>query len=936
MMTATEANDNYPGTIEGEFTVDQNGSAVYSVPLQVPPGTAGMQPDLSLTYHSSLLNGMIGVGWGLGKLSAIRRVGATPAQDNFRGGVHYDARDRFALDGQRLMAFEGDYGAKGTIYHTEIESWQKIVSVSDGKSDAAHGPASFLVYDRNGYCYEYGTSDDSRIRPAAGHPAIGVWALSKVTDKSGNFMTFKYSRDPMTSAYYPSRIDYTGNTGLTPRRAVVFSYEKRDDVIPSYEAGYATHYTQRLKQIQTMVDGSPVLTYSLDYRQGRATGRSQLRSITMSDARGKNMSPTLFEWHDLTDLSFGAPESLPDMGLMTGGAVVPLDVNGDGYRDLITARAGDEYKLTVTLLLARSDGRGFSAPLTIPTLGLDYSEQCQLLPMDVNADGCSDLVYVVNNNGMLGLTLLIAVNEGGRWTLKQGNAHAAGPADIPWGGQLIPMDIDGDGRTDPVYASSDDSGNLELTVLVSSGTRFERASKTATGLRYDDYIQLFALDLNGDGMSDLVYAYNNEMRLGLKCFLSSGTKLEPHRDALPADTSLPFGGALMPLNVKEDGNEDLVCACASDDGELVLYTLLSTGAGFKLASPRPDRTGRHYTGSLMPIVVRGPGLTDLLITYPDETSSGTRTAAQLLRSTGSGFAPVTGAAPVKLPLSWGGQTLPLDLRGVGKTDLLYLTQGDGQRVQFTRLPAPAATPDRISRITNGLGAQFEIAYRPITDPSVYEKDDVPQGGPVDPKAIVNSSVSGSSWPLAAGPRLANPTAGAAYTTNSRQFAEYVVSAAVVRDGRGNDYRYEYRYKGARIDLSGHGWLGFATKESIDADIGTTTVEEYEQTFPLTYNLKSGRVFRSADHALMSHVVYDYEHSIVRTGVHRIESKGITTKHYASGTLDRADTVTHKYDSYGNVILTSTKSGAAPAVYTAFAYDETDLNQWRFGAQKRSW
>ena len=28
MMTATEANDNYPGTIEGEFTVDQNGSAV--------------------------------------------------------------------------------------------------------------------------------------------------------------------------------------------------------------------------------------------------------------------------------------------------------------------------------------------------------------------------------------------------------------------------------------------------------------------------------------------------------------------------------------------------------------------------------------------------------------------------------------------------------------------------------------------------------------------------------------------------------------------------------------------------------------------------------------------------------------------------------------------------------------------------------------------
>lgn len=84
-------------------------------------------------------------------------------------------------------------------------------------------------------------------------------------------------------------------------------------------------------------------------------------------------------------------------------------------------------------------------------------------------------------------------------------------------------------------------------------------------------MHLFPLDLNGDGMSDLVCAYNNDMRLGFTCFVSSGTRLEPQPgEVLPADSALPFGGALMPLNVKEDGNEDIVYACADEGGELAM------------------------------------------------------------------------------------------------------------------------------------------------------------------------------------------------------------------------------------------------------------------------------------------------------------------------------------------------------------------------------
>jgi len=40
------------GTIPGSFSVSSTGEAVYALPLAVPPGRAGMQPTLAITYDS--------------------------------------------------------------------------------------------------------------------------------------------------------------------------------------------------------------------------------------------------------------------------------------------------------------------------------------------------------------------------------------------------------------------------------------------------------------------------------------------------------------------------------------------------------------------------------------------------------------------------------------------------------------------------------------------------------------------------------------------------------------------------------------------------------------------------------------------------------------------------------------------------------------------
>ncbi len=127
-LFATTAQAAVPGFTPGEFSVDQNGGANYSIPIAVPPGTAGMQPSLSLTYNSRSGNGVLGIGWTLGGLSVITRCPANTVIDGFIDGIDFEENDRFCMDGQRLIAISGVYGEDGTEYRTELDGFTKAES----------------------------------------------------------------------------------------------------------------------------------------------------------------------------------------------------------------------------------------------------------------------------------------------------------------------------------------------------------------------------------------------------------------------------------------------------------------------------------------------------------------------------------------------------------------------------------------------------------------------------------------------------------------------------------------------------------------------------------------------------------------------------------------------------------------------------------------
>jgi Salmonella virulence plasmid 65kDa B protein len=133
-------------SLAGQFAVNQTGAATYTIPIALPPGTAGVAPSLSLEYNSQGTNGLLGMGWTLGGLPSIGRCPRTMAQDGAVGGVNFDANDRFCMDGQRLVVVSGTYGADGAVYRTEVDTFSKIIS----HGTAGNGPAGFEVHTKSG------------------------------------------------------------------------------------------------------------------------------------------------------------------------------------------------------------------------------------------------------------------------------------------------------------------------------------------------------------------------------------------------------------------------------------------------------------------------------------------------------------------------------------------------------------------------------------------------------------------------------------------------------------------------------------------------------------------------------------------------------------------------------------------------------------------
>jgi len=274
-----------PMELSGQFAVNESGAATYTIPIQVPPGTGGIEPKIALAYNSRHGNGLLGVGWSLAGLSTITRCPQTRAQDGAPRGINYDANDRFCLDGQRLVAISGTYGADGTQYRTEIDTFSNVIS----HGSAGTGPAWFEVRTQSGQTMEFGNTTDSRIL-VQNKPTAAAWALNKLSDTKTNYFKVSYTNDTTNGQFYPTRIDYTGNTAtsLSTNNSVQFIYATRPDIVP--------RTTVRMSNVKTYTNSALVSDYRLSYQQSGAAQRSRITSIALCEAGGACLPATTMTW----------------------------------------------------------------------------------------------------------------------------------------------------------------------------------------------------------------------------------------------------------------------------------------------------------------------------------------------------------------------------------------------------------------------------------------------------------------------------------------------------------------------------------------------------------------------------------------------------------------------------------------------------------------
>jgi RHS repeat-associated protein len=292
-------------SLKGSMSVGGDGAMTYSMPIDIPKGTAGMEPKISLNYSSGAGNGIAGVGWSLSGFQSITRGPASFQKDGFEGAVRFDGDDRFFFNGEKLICVAGTYGQQNSEYRTEIDSFARIILKGGNQNSTS---SWWQVETKAGLIIEIGNSNNSKIVSPL-HAAPISWDVSKVSDTSGNYYLVNWAGQAShtTNDVMDRRVtsvNYTGNgSGLMPYCSMDFTYENRPDKTFAYHScGVRYETNSRLKEIAVKTGSYTNHTYFLNYQTSAQTGRSVLASMFRQHAGGYTTTPTVFTWQGVNTM----------------------------------------------------------------------------------------------------------------------------------------------------------------------------------------------------------------------------------------------------------------------------------------------------------------------------------------------------------------------------------------------------------------------------------------------------------------------------------------------------------------------------------------------------------------------------------------------------------------------------------------------------------
>lgn len=249
------------------------------------------------------------------------------------------------------------------------------------------------------------------------------------------------------------------------------------------------------------------------------------------------------------------------------------DINGDHNLDIYVGNATPV--VGPYFLLGNGDGTFRRANSGLPAQILSAMESflsCAIV--DVDGDGLQDLILGTNSkNGYFDSVILFG-DGAGDFTRRARSVLPASPlGNQTWVIQIVPLDVDRDGRPDLILLSGTASGFLGLQVSINKGggsfadETSARIGPSAVRLNGVGCIFIRLVDLDGDGWDDFYCDMPNWDAGAPRYWMNNGngTWSPAATDQLPGKSSF---GYMNPLDFDRDGRTDIVQVGHTPEGDV--------------------------------------------------------------------------------------------------------------------------------------------------------------------------------------------------------------------------------------------------------------------------------------------------------------------------------------------------------------------------------
>ena len=516
------------GALQGlgeKFSPDLfTGTGNFSIPITVPPGRNGLQPQLGLQYSTGNGNSPFGLGWGISVPNVSRKTS--------RGiPIYNNEKDVFILSGaEDLVVVET--GLDFVRYQPRTEGlFAKIYHYKNTGNDY------WKVMTKDGLVSFYGTpnsagNDSATVHNPDNPSNVFSWHLTRTEDLFGNHIIYKYDKkqdqqdNRNWTQIYLSEIKYMDyGDSLNPDYllSIKFNYEERTDAFSSFRQGFEIRTTQRCTNIEVFTHDTPntlIRQYDLIYLDEQVTKGELPNSVLPLNGM------SLLSQVKVTGFKNGETESMPpisfnytnfqpqehDLIRMTGRDLPPgslarpeyelADLFGNGLPDYLEMGGG-------VIRYWRNLGNGkFDMPRNMKDApaGLNLGNQ-DVQMIDSNGDARVDLM--VNANGLSGY---FSTEFGADWDRRSFKKYKEAPSFSFQDPEVKLVDLNGDGITDAIRSGSrlecffhdaDEGWNDTKQIGRRQLDEFPNINFSDSRVRW--------ADMSGDGMQDIVLVYDRNI-----------------------------------------------------------------------------------------------------------------------------------------------------------------------------------------------------------------------------------------------------------------------------------------------------------------------------------------------------------------------------------------------------------------------------------------